>query len=544
MQHSATVLVLSTVAVILIHQLLHRWRRHSITYLQGPWSGSWLLGNLPQVYRPEIVFQHERKWVEEYGKVFPLKGAFGEDILYVVDPKALQYIMNTSGYNFCKPKQNRATTSIIAGKGLSWADGEDHARQRRIMTPAFHFSTLRNFLPQFRSVVQKMTMKWNDLLQEMGGKGVLEMTSWLSKTTLDAMGETVFEYNFDSLDEGHRELTQVYSNLISDSFFKRSNRTIIFEALWGYMPWWLITMVQNLLPTRQLKRLRDCNKVARKVARHIVETASNSHDPEKEGAKDIMSILIRANMSEDPKVKLSDETLMAQMTTFMFAGHDTTATTMSWALYELSQNKEAQKILREEIREIKRSVIARGDVDLTIQDIDSMKYLAAVMKETLRYRSIVHLIQREATKDDIIPLSTPLKSKNGEIITSIPVSKGQRCFLGVSVYNLLKSVWGEDADQWRPERFLENDKNSSRAKISLGVTSNLGTFAGGVRGCIGWRFALTEMQTLLIELIDKFEYEPAPGNPEIIPATPHIISPMVKGKEGRSQLPLLISPAF
>ena len=64
----------------------------------------------------------------------------------------------------------------------------------------------------------------------------------------------------------------------------------------------------------------------------------------------------------------------------MFAGHDTTATTMSWALYELSQNKEAQRILREEIREIKRSVIARGDVDLTIQDIDSMKYLAAVMK--------------------------------------------------------------------------------------------------------------------------------------------------------------------
>ncbi|KIJ34127.1 hypothetical protein M422DRAFT_263776 [Sphaerobolus stellatus SS14] len=523
-------------------KLIQRLRRHSIKYLQGPECHSWLVGNLPGIFRAEYAVKNEKRWVEEYGTALHIKGALGSDILYLADPKAMQYIFNTSGYNFHKTRQARVISSLITGKGLSFAEGNIHARQRRIMTPAFHFSTLRVFLPRFRSVAKKTTQKWNEIVQRMGGQGVIEMTSWMSKTTLDAMGETAFNYKFDSLDDGHSDLSRVYTNLIPDSFFKRSDKKLLFEAIWSYIPWWLVTIILRILPTHQLKRIREYMKEARRVARHIIDTARQEHPSVKGGAKDIMSILIKANSSENPKTKLDDESLMAQMTTFMFAGHDTTAATTSWALYHLARHPPAQKKLRDEIRQAKKNAAARGDSDLTIQDLDSMKYLAAVMKETLRYSPILSLLQRQAGRDDIIPLSTPLKTKTGETITSIPVSKGQVIYASIANYNRLKSVWGEDADEWRPERFLDSDY-SKKQKTGLGVVANIATFGTGLRSCIGWRFAMTEMQTLLIEFIDMFEYAPVPGKDDIIPATQTIISPMLKGDEGHNQLPLLISPA-
>ena len=121
----------------------------------------------------------------------------------------------------------------------------------------------------------------------------------------------------------------------------------------------------------------------------------------------------------------------------------------------------------------------------------------------MRYTSIVPMLQRQASQDAVIPLSAPVKTKTGEIITSVPVSKGQRVFLSITGYNRpvwsgptllhftylrnhrLKSVWGEDADKWRPERFLDTDENSVKPKTGLGVVGNIATFGSGLRSCIG-----------------------------------------------------------
>ncbi|KIJ34130.1 hypothetical protein M422DRAFT_35204 [Sphaerobolus stellatus SS14] len=411
------------------------------------------------------------------------------------------------------------------------------------MLPAFHFSTLRLFLHRFRFVAEKTTDRWNKIIQKAGGKGEIEMTSWLSKATLDAMGETAFDYKFDSLDDGHSELSKSYSNLISDSFFKRSDWKIFFEALWLYLPWLLVLPLIKFLPTQQLKRIRAYMKEARKAAAHIVQTANKDYISGKEGRKDIMSTLIRANLSEDPKTKLDDDSLMSQMTTFMFAGHDTTAATTSWCLYHLANNPEVQKKLRDEIRQTRRKASARGDFELSVQDIESMKYLAAVMKETMRLNAIIPVLQRQAGRDEVIPLSTPVKTKSGDILTSIPISKGQIVYLSLALYNRLKSVWGDDADKWRPERFLDDDESAAKPKIKFGVISNIATFGSGMRSCIGLDFRMTEMQALLIEFVDKFEYAPVPGKDDIIAAPQNVISPMLKSDQGHNQLPLLVSLA-
>jgi len=231
---------------------------------------------------------------------------------------------------------------------------------------------------------------------------------------------------------------------------------------------------------------------------------------------------------------------MAQLTTFMLAGHETTAATVTWILYELSNNKEFQTLVREEIKGVREEVKLRGDKELNIADFDSMVYLPALIKETLRFHPIITFMHREAGREDVIPLSEPVTTKSGKIITTIPVSKGQRIIISIAAYNRLISVWGEDADVFRPERFLEYDKK--KPKTTLGVVENLATFGSGLRSCIGWRFSTIEIQELLVEFIEKFEFSPAPGSPVVVSTLAGIlVSPMLANDPGHKQLPLTVS---
>ncbi|KAF8589039.1 cytochrome P450 [Ramaria rubella] len=504
---------------------------------------------MPELTRPEAAAEAEFAWTKKYGSAMRIKGAFGLDILFTSDPKAIQYILNTSGYNFPKIPQSAAMTRLVAGEGILWAAGiyvldrAQHARHRKIMNPAFSYTSLRVFLPLFRHTAQRTVSKWNELMAEGdNGSAVIDVPDWLARTTLDALGATAFDYEFGTLDEANNELSKVYRNLGFDVFYKRPNSTIVVQELWGYLPYALVKLLQRI-PGKRQKRLKSYMKAARRVAKDIVVTQTDRVITGKEGGKDVMSVLSQANLSENPKTMLSEDELMAQLTTLMLAGHETTASTINWALYELSTHPEFQDLVRNEIQQTRKQAAQRGDREMSVADLDSMKYLLALMKETLRYHPIVFFIRRVAGREDVIPLSNPQPAKNGETITNIPVSKGQRVMISIAAYNRLvelKSVWGEDADIWRPERFLED--HEPMQKTSLGVISNVYvavTFSSGIRGCIG----MIEMQAILIELLESFKFSPAPGNPEIIRGASGFMMPMVRNSPVlRAQLPLTVTP--
>ncbi|KAF8507406.1 cytochrome P450 [Gautieria morchelliformis] len=529
----------------LLRAIIRRYLSRSISHLAGPAPGPWLVGNIPELLRPDNVGEAEFAWIKKYGTAMKIKGAFGVDVLFIADPKAMQYIFNTAGYNFPRNPQAVAMSKLIVGPGILFAQGAEHARHRKIMNPAFSYSSLRLFVPIFRNISEKTVAKWKDAVAQSGGLStVIDIPSWLARTTLDAIGRAAFDHDFAAIDEKEDELSVVYKNLFADSFFKRSDLAIAFEALWGYIPLWVVSAMQ-LLPTKQLRRLRRYTKVAHRVAKGIVQTQTESYSSGKEGGKDVMSILIRANLSEDPKSKLSETEVMAQLKTLMIAGQETTASTLTWAFYELSRHPGFQTRVREEIKTTRAQAGQRGNGELTVADLDSMQCLLSVMKETLRYHPIGPTLARVAGREDIIPLSAPQTTKSGEVVTSIPVSKGQRVLISIGAYNRrvqshrLPSVWGDDADVWRPERFLEGVH--AKQQTGLGVIANLATFSSGIRNCIGWRFALLEMQTILIDFLENFEFSPAPGNPEIIRSATAVMSPMVKGQPGRAQLPLTIT---
>jgi len=215
--------------------------------------------------------------------------------------------------------------------------------------------------------------------------------------------------------------------------------------------------------------------------------------------------IVKANMDTDSKAKLTEEELIAQMRTVLFTGHETTANTISWALLELARNPDIQSRLRAEIRETEAAIHARGDVQYTIADFDNMPYTTVVMKEVLRLCPVAYHVYRCASQDDVLPLSKPITTRLGNIINELPVPKGTRIIASVAAYNRNKDLWGEDAHVFNPERWFDGTATEKKA-TSSGVYSNLMTFGGGARVCIGWRFALIEFQAFLTEVVGKFEF--------------------------------------
>jgi len=173
----------------------------------------------------------------------------------------------------------------------------------------------------------------------------------------------------------------------------------------------------------------------------------------------------------------------------------------------------------------------KGGEVLSATDLDSMTYTLATLKESLRFHPVVHMIAREATRDDVIPLASPIVTKCGEQVSSIQVRKGTPVDVAVSVYNRLPEIWGTDANEFKPERFLNIDKSN---RSNIGLFANLMTFSGGPRGCIGWRFAVLEMQIIIVTFVENFEFSlpPQTEKTRIYRKPIGMMVPMAEGRRG------------
>ncbi|KAF8486759.1 cytochrome P450 [Russula emetica] len=417
------------VAVIAHVTYVYFRRRNSfLRKLQGPESTSFLLGNEGDLRYQNEVGDSEFEWMRKYGTAWHRSGPLGIDHLSLADPKALQYVLHTSGYRFPKGREANQNIKLVVGPGIIWAHGTDHRRQRKIMTPAFHAPQLRTFLPLFLNMALKLTQKWKEEVISLDptGQPVINMTTWLSRTTLDVIGEAGFDFHFGSLDNEKTQLESQYENLLLDSTLYPSRFDLVFKALWYYIPEPLLHYVRYL-PLREYRRFRTFLDFSESFSRGII-----SESKEKRDGKDMISVLLRANASENPDEKMTDIEVVSQITTLLFAGHETTATSLTWFFWEVAKHPESQERIREEIADFRRR---RGEKPFSAVDLDNMTYTQAALKESMRLHPIVWLLRRVAGDDDVIPLEFPITTKSGEQITSIPIRKGTPIDIHIDVYN-------------------------------------------------------------------------------------------------------------
>ncbi|KAF9036828.1 cytochrome P450 [Panaeolus papilionaceus] len=518
---------LSIYGIYKVLRLLYREWTSPLRVLSGPPNSSLLWGNMKEIFGAETPLTYE-KWLAEYGSTITYRSFFGMRRLLTLDTKAINHIlMNDKIYK--KPPERQYALSRIIGHGLLVVEGDKHRQQRRIMNPAFGVAQIRELTDIFIQKSIELRDVW--VAETAEGKGRIEVMSWLSRMTLDVIGQAGFNYEFNDLS------SEPKSNELNNAF------SAIFRAgtSKGVIP-----VLRNLIPAlRWLPAKGDTEaKKARTTMDRIGEQLladsklllnSSSNDAKSAPSRDLLSLLLRANTNADlpASQRLTDKEVLDQVPTFLVAGHETTSTATTWALYALTQSPEVQDKLREEL-------IAVSTDTPTMDELNSLSYLDSVVREVLRLYAPVPGTLRSAAKDDVLPLSEPIRDSDGAVLLeSIPVKKGQIIFVPILVLNRSKEIWGEDSMVFRPERWSNIPKAATHIP---GVWSNMLTFLGGPRACIGYRFSLIEMKSLLFTLVRAFEFELAVPASEMSSKTSLVRRPaLLSDPKGENQMPLYVT---
>ncbi|KAI6046270.1 cytochrome P450 [Pisolithus marmoratus] len=519
--------------VPIIYAIYRRFTGSSLSRVRGPKPTSFLFGNLFELYQGQAG-EADFRWQRLYGNVIRMKGILGEDQLIVADPKALSQIFATASYQFPKPHERRIQSLIMNGKSVVWAEGDTHKRQRKILNPGFVGSESRAFLVISQASAERLSAKWSEIIEANDGdKVVLDIPNWISRATLDAMAEGAFDVRLGSLQNSDSALAKYYNGFLMSVFGIPSPMQIFIQEALKYIPTSILEYWANHSSNSRLVRVRETRAVATALAESMVKEKAEFLLQGK-GSKDIFTLLVKANMDAEAKHKLSDEELYSQMRIILLAGQESTSQTISWTLLELARNPEIHKSLLS---------CTRGDVQFTPSDLDNMPYLNAIVKETLRYHCAAAQVLRVAGQDCILSLSQPIKTESGELMHEVFVPKGTRILASIAAYNRNKDLWGEDADVFNPDRWLDG-RAKDKKENATGMYSNLLTFGGGPRACLGWRFAIIEIQAFLVEIVRKYEISLTEKARRIRRQSCLVMVPTVEGEVSRGvQLPLVISAA-
>ncbi|KZP14954.1 cytochrome P450 [Athelia psychrophila] len=508
-------------------RLLKLFARHPFDNLPGPPSPSILSGNIKQTR----TWAFHQNIAETYGHVVKYRGLGNQAQLWVSDPKALHYIVVKEQDAYDIPTH---TVKVLLGEGLLGTLGAHHRKQRKMLNPVFSPRHLQEMVPAFHRVSHKL--REAILSKVTSGPQEIDMLHWLGRTALELIGQGGLGYSFDNLDDGP---AHPYSLSIKQ-FIPTLLRLPVLSRLLPYVsglgsPAFRRAFVK-LVPFADVQSLRRMADMMEKTSQEIVrakESSSLVAGEKAGGGKDIMSILLKANTAAAEEDRLPDAEVIAQVSTLVFAATDTTSSALSRILHLLAQHPEAQGRLRDEIR------AARGqDGDLDYKQLDALQYLDAVIRETVRLYSPIPFVNRIANKDTVLPFSQPVAGIDGTDIREIAVPKGTVVTVAIMRANRDPAIWGADAQEWKPERWLAASPDKVANVHFPGVYSNMMTFGGGNRACIGFKFSLLEMKVLLCVLLESFAFDLS--DKDIVWNLWAVVGPSVKG-DGKPQLPLIVS---
>ncbi|KAJ6614640.1 cytochrome P450 [Mycena sp. CBHHK59/15] len=475
--------------------------------IPGPARKSLLTGNVTQYHDPD-GWEFHQELEEKYGQVVKVHGLIGDRHLFVFDPAALHSILVKDQDLYEEMPKFIGMNALLFGKGISSAIRDEHRKYRKIMMPAFSTANLRALVPLFYEVAERAR---DGLISPyvLHGPQTLDFNSVLCRTSLELIGHTGIGYSFDPMIPG-QEQTDRYGQslraLTSTAFELSLAIPLIPFILKIPFPSFLRFMIK-LIPSPALHKLRDLvdftNATATQLVRDREVAIKNGELDVKHDAKDLMSLLMKNNMSTEGQMHLSDDELVACTSMIIHAATDTTSSAMSRFLHILAMHPDVQEKLRAEI-------LAASD-HLDHDTLVALPYLDSVVREILRlYPTTSPGMYREACEDTVLPLNTPITGVDGTVMNTIHVPKGTSIYIAIAAANHNKQIWGEDTLEFRPERWTNGKAESVTVKL-CGVYGNTMTFLGGGRSCIGFKFALLEMKIVMCVLLRAFRFsEPDP----------------------------------
>ncbi|KAI0634035.1 cytochrome P450 [Trametes polyzona] len=517
-----------------LSKLLMRSYTSPIRNLPGPPSPSWIYGHM-KILQAEDNSVPQERWAAQYGTPFVYRGFLNKERLWTLDHRALNHVLTHSA-DYHKPDSTRGNLERVVGSGLLITEGEQHRQQRRVMNPAFGPAQIRELTSIFVEKSIELRDIWDAQITAGGSVARIEVLQGLGMMTLDVIGLAGFNYRFNSLNPQGKpnELSEAFKVIFTPP--KKFTLTMLLKNLFPFL---------DIFPDERSRTLKQAQAVMHEIgtkliqekkadiARQAAENKSGNVERKDLRGRDLLTLLLKANMATDipDNQRLSDDEVLAQVPTFFVAGHETTSTGTTWCLFALTQAPDIQRKLRDELYTL--------DTDTpTMDELNSLPYLDAVVRETLRVHAPVPSTMRIAMKDDVIPLSEPFVDRFGQVQTSIPIAKGTSISIPILALNRSKKLWGEDALEFKPERWEKEPETISSVP---GVWGHVLSFLGGPRACIGYRFSLVEIKALLFVLVRAFEFELAVPLEEIDRKTGIVRRPILRSApEQGSQMPLLV----
>jgi cytochrome P450 len=409
---------------------------------------TWLLVNQPRKY---TAWLHEK-----FGNAvfFTLNGITvgstlkGKSFAVVLTPEGAQQILSAdpNGYDaFWKD----GFTGVTGTSSLWVLEKEAHHRERHLLSPAFHVQHFRNYGDIIRRIAHEKTDAWQP------GQKVRALDTTLA-ISMEVIMRVVFGMEDDPfMEQGRRVLKQVWKTMHPLIVFFP-----ILQQSW-FPPW--------------ARYARAKNEFAKWVSLYLTERRARNQESD-----DVLGRMLKArNMDGNP---MRDEDICAELITILLAGHETTATALAWALYDLGNHPKELEKLRFELDSL------GSDPDPGV--VSRLPFLSAVCNETLRLHTLLPEIGREVTE--------PLK------LFERTIQVGDAVAVSIMAIHHDPNLYPEP-DQYIPDRFIE--RNYSPFEFL--------PFGGGHRRCLGSGLSDFEMRIALAEIVTHWEFEPSMVEREI-----------------------------
>ncbi|KAJ7058680.1 cytochrome P450, partial [Mycena amicta] len=498
--------------------------KSAVDILTGPPSKSWIFGNLHELLLAPVYGQYEFRWLEDCGPVYTLRGCFGESRVMVSDPAGVRFIVNGDAFVWAPGPSTMANTLFGHGS-IFLARGDRHKHLRAIMNPWFSQRSVREMLPTMKEIAQKLVDRWDS--EGVVGNCV-DISQNLHTASLDMPGESLLEVPLKGLAD-QSNLSRIQRDLL-DGVAGASAAWLLALGITPYIPEVIFSLAMKL-PFPAARKFRDYWKVTGAMSRALVREKRFVGEEREETfvgrlATGTHNQCTRNRISSYTNAAsnglMSEDEIAVHGRTMLIAGDDTTGNTLAWARYRLAKMPKYQAALREEVQ--KNRLDANSDYDampllnalINVCPYFSTRTHLTRAQEVLRFYPAFPLAERVAAEDCVLPLSDPLQTTAGTVVTEIPVKKGQFVYIGIASYHRNKSFWGADADEFCPERWLAPDPPCKTKGGALGPHASLLSFFAGPSVCIGYRLAILEIQVTLAELLSNFTFT-LPANDSVRP---------------------------
>ncbi|GAB1520141.1 hypothetical protein RhiTH_003214 [Rhizoctonia solani] len=382
------------------------------------------------------------------------------------------------------------------------------------------------------TIAQRLVDAITSEVQTNGGNSqAIDLFKWSHLISLEIIGQAGMGHSFGILDgkvPAYLFASRDLFGLLTEMWYLHP--FIAFLVQLG--PAFLRRAVVEHIPHRLVQRMKNVADTMHETAVDIMRRKrealnSGTLDSEVAAGRDITTALLRHNLMAAPQDQMTDEDVLAQINGLAFAGNDSTSSALSRTIHLLAEHPCIQSKLRDEIRRAHHFYGKNLDYD----QLNSLPYLDAVCRESLRLHAPVFFLDRVAMKDWILPLHYPARSAEGRaMMLNIHVPKGATLHVSLGAANQDRRTWGDDAKVFRPDRWLEPLPKSVMDSRMPGIYASTMTFLGGPRACPnarGVKFAQLEMsecppltgssakveqslvqtETVLSNLVSSFKFE-------------------------------------